>query len=166
MRGIPRIVVVIIIGCAVVAAAVALAVTWPFGQHTAGQHWTALPKASCGSATTHGVNGDTQVLLADPGALTCFGTAARGCRSASVEVNEFGVDTGTTYVFIIEPGGTACQVTELSQYYSANGGGSTGPLIAATCLRTAVTGTGVTLTCGGQDVLIPAAVSTRPLAGA
>ena len=163
MRGIPRIV-LIIIGCAVVAAAATLAVTWPSGAHATGQHWTALPKASCGSATTHGVNGDTQVFVADPGALTCFGVAARGCKSASVEVNEFGVDTGTTYVFIVEPGGTACQVTELSQYYSANGGGSTGPLQAVTCLRTAVTGAGVTLACSGQDVLIPAAVSTRPLA--
>ena len=163
MRGIPRIV-VIIIGCAVVAAAGALTATWPFGQHATGQHWTALPKASCGSATTHGVNSDTQVLIADPGALNCFGAAARSCKSASVEVTDMGVDTGTTYVFIIEPGGTACQVTELSQYYSANGGGSTGPVSAVSCLKPAVTGTGVTLTCGGQDVLIPAAVSSRPLA--
>jgi hypothetical protein len=165
MRRIPRIF-LIIIGCAVVAAAAALAVSWPFGQHAASQHWTALPKASCGSASAHFVNSDTQVLLADPGALTCFGTAARTCKSASVEVTAMGVDTGTNYVFIIEPGGTACQVTELSQYYSANFGGSTGPVQATTCLKTAVTGAGVTLSCGGQNVLIPSAVSARALASA
>jgi hypothetical protein len=160
LRRIPRI--VVIIGCVVVAAAaVALTAAWRTGQHA-----TMPPKASCGSATTHRVDGDTQVLAADPGALTCFGAAARGCRSASIEVDEMGVDTGTTYFFTIERGGTPCQVTELTQDYSANFGGSTGPVNAAACRRTTVTGRGVTLTCGGQDVLIPSAVSARPLAGA
>jgi hypothetical protein len=77
-----------------------------------------------------------------------------------------GVDTGTTYFFTIERGGTPCQVTELTQDYSANLGGSTGPVNATACRRTTVTGRGVTLTCGGQDVLIPSAVSARLLAGA
>ena len=73
-----------------------------------------------------------------------------------------GVDTGTTYVFIIGPGGTTCQVTELTQFYSANFGGSTGPVNSVACRRADVTARGVTLTCGGQDVLIPAAVSAGP----
>jgi len=38
----------------------------------------------------------TQLLRADPGALTCFVTAARECRSASLGVTELGVDTGPT----------------------------------------------------------------------
>jgi hypothetical protein len=160
MRRRPRI--VVIICCAViVAAAGALTAAWRIGQHA-----VVLPKASCGSATTHFVDGGTQVLSADPGALACFGAAARGCRFASIELNEMGTDTGTTYVFTIDRGGTACQVTELSQYYSANFGGSTGPVTAVTCRRTAVTGRGVTLTCGGQDVLIPSAVSSGPSAEA
>jgi hypothetical protein len=50
-------------------------------------------------------------------------------------------------------------VTELSQFYSANGGGSQGPVVTTSCLRTAVTGRGVALSCGGQDVLIPARVT-------
>jgi len=77
-----------------------------------------------------------------------------------------GTDTGITYVFAIGRGGTACQVTELSQDYSANFGGSTGPVNAVACRETAVTGRGVTLACGGEDVLIPSAVSSRPLADA
>ena len=175
MRRIPRI--VLIICCAVIpAAAGVLAATWrlgpqPTGHHPAGQHVTVLPltelpKPSCGSAGTHRVDGDTQVFAADPGALTCFGVAARGCRLASIEVHEMGVDTGTTYVFLIERGGTACQVTELAQYYSANFGGSAGPVNAMACRRTAVTGQGVMLSCGGQHVLIPSAVSAGPLASA
>ena len=152
----------VIICCVViVAAAGALTAAWRIGQHA-----TVLPKASCGSATTHLVDRDTQVLAADPGALTCFGAAARACRPASVEVDEMGTDTGTTYLFAIGRGGTACQVTELSQDYSANFGGSTGPVTAVTCRGTAVTGRGVTLTCAGQEVLIPSAVSSRPLADA
>ena len=69
-----------------------------------------------------------------------------------------GTDTGTDFVFSIDPGGTTCQVTELSQDYSANFGGSTGPVLTTSCRRTAVTGQGVTLGCDGQDVLIPSMV--------
>jgi hypothetical protein len=46
----------------------------------------------------------------------------------------------------------------LSQDYSANFGGSAGPVITASCRVAAVSGRGVTLGCGGQDVLIPSAV--------
>jgi protein-S-isoprenylcysteine O-methyltransferase Ste14 len=60
LRPIPRI--VVIIGCVVVAAAaVALTAAWRTGQHA-----TMPPKASCGSATTHRVGGDTQILAAEP----------------------------------------------------------------------------------------------------
>ena len=72
-----------------------------------------------------------------------------------------GTDTGTSFVFRIDPGGTTCQVTELSQDYSANFGGSAGPVITTSCRLAAVTGQGVRLGCGGQDVLIPSAVSAR-----
>lgn len=144
-----------VIICAVIVAAVgAAAVAWRISQHAAG-----LPHASCGSASTHFLTSDTQFLSADPGALTCFVRAARECRPASLGVNEMGVDTGTDYVFTVEPGGTSCQVTELRQDYSANFGGSQGAVSTVPCRRTAVTGKGIGLSCGGQDVLIPAKVS-------
>jgi hypothetical protein len=143
-----------IISAVIVAAAGALVITWQVSQHQ-----TAAPPPSCGSAWTHFVNADTQFLGADRGALTCFNTAARECRPASIHVTEIGVDTGTYYVFTIKSGGASCQVTELSQYYSANGGGSQGPVTTTPCLRTAVTSGGVALSCGGQDVLIPAKVA-------
>lgn len=145
----------IVILCAVIVAAAAAAavITWQVSQHQA-----AAPPANCGSAWTHSLSGQTQLLGADHGALTCFDAAARACRPASLHVTEFGVDTGTDYTFTIESGGASCRVTEQSNFYSANGGGSTGPVTTTSCLRTAVTSAGVSLTCAGQNVLIPAKV--------
>jgi hypothetical protein len=156
---IPRAAVVI---CAIImAAAGAVAAAWPTSQHPA-----TLPHASCGSAATHFLTGHTQLSRADHGALTCFVTAARACKSASLRVTEMGVDTGTDYVFAIKPGQASCQVTELRQGYSANFGGSQGAVRTVPCHRTAVTRTGVALSCGGRDVLIPAKVSPpSPLSG-
>src|SRR5215469_1023316 len=95
---------------------------------SAGQPAT-LPQASCGHAGTHGLSGSTQFYQADKGALTCFATAARQCKSGSIAITEMGVDTGTNYVFGIAPGKAPCQATEWSQYYSANGGGSQGSVV-------------------------------------
>ena len=144
----------IIICAVIVAVAGAAAFAWRISHHPA-----VLPRASCGSASTHFLSSDTQLLGADPGSLTCFVRAARNCRSASLAVTAMGVDTGTDYVFIIEPGRTSCPVTEQSQDYSANFGGSQGPVSTVACRRTAVTRSGVALSCGGRDVLIPARVS-------
>jgi len=134
----------------------AAAGTWQISHHPA-----ALPRASCGSASTHFLTGDTKFLRADPGALTCFTRAARECRSASLAVTEMGVDTGTDYVFTIEPSGTSCQFTELRQDYSANFGGSQSAVSTMPCRRTAATRSGVAFSCGGRDVLIPANVSAQ-----
>ena len=112
---------------------------------------------------THRIDGETAIITADPGALTCFYTAARTCGSGSIQVVEMGVDAGTTYVFRVEPGGAACQAVELSQDYSATG--STGQVSSLTCGRIAVTSRGATFTCGGEGVLIPAAVSGKPKTG-
>ena len=151
---IPRTAVII---CAViVAVAGAAAAAWRISHHPA-----ALPRASCGSAATHFLTSHTQLLRADPGALTCFVTAARECRSASLGVTELGVDTGTDYLFIIEPRKTSCQVTEQRQDYSANFGGSHDAVSTVPCRRTAVTPSGVALSCGGRDVLIPAQLSAH-----
>jgi len=144
----------IVILCAVIVAATAAVVI----TLQVSQHQTAAPPASCGSAWTHSVSGQTHILTADHGALTCFDAAARACRPAILHVTEIGVDTGTDYVFTIKSGGPSCRVTEQSNFYSANGGGSTGPVTTTSCLRTAVTGGGVSLSCAGQDVLIPAKV--------
>src|SRR6185437_16422932 len=86
----------------------------------------ALPRATCGTAVTHSLNAATRLLSAGNGALSCFETAVRHCRTASLAVTEMGVDTGTSYVFAVAPGGAGCPVTELSQAYSANFGGTRG----------------------------------------
>jgi hypothetical protein len=134
----------------VIAAAIGAVVTWRATRHAT------LPQASCGSAVTHLLDGGTVAFRADRRALACFGAAARPCRPASIELTEMGVDDGTDYVFVIEPGASGCQVTEWSQGYNI---GSQTAVSSASCLRTAVTSKGVTLNCGGQDVLIPARVT-------
>ncbi len=144
--------------------AVALPVSGGLAAACGSQHPAAPPAARCGSAVTHFVTADTQIFAARRGALTCFATAARHCRAASLSVTAVGVDTGSHYVFTIAPGGSPCRVTETSQFYSANGGGSQGPLVTRSCRMAGVTGQGVTLTCGGQTVLIPAK-ATRPVPG-
>ncbi len=121
----------------------------------------ALPHATCGSATTHFLDAGTQVLSADKGSLGCFETAARHCRAASLAVTEMGTDTGTDYVFTVQPGGAGCPVTELSQAYSVNFGGSQGTITTTRCQVAGVTAAGVRLGCAGQSVLVPAQV-TRP----
>ena len=144
-----------VISCAVIVAAVGVVTAACGGS----QHPTALPHATCGSAVTHFLTGDTQVLSAHHGALGCFVRAARHCRPASLGVTAMGVDTGTDYVFSVGPGAASCQVTEYSQSYSANFGGSEGPVFTTTCRRFAATQNGVMLRCGRQQVLIPVDVS-------
>lgn len=119
----------------------------------------ALPKATCGRASTHGLGAATRILSADTGALSCFHVAARACKTASIAVTEMGVDTGTNHVFAIEPGTKKCAVTELSQSYSANFGGKKGKIGSIQCSVAAVSGGGVTLACAGQRLLIPAAIT-------
>jgi len=146
---------VVIISSVIVAATGALVIT----SCSTTQHPATLPQVNCGAAWTHFVNSDSQFFGADHGTLTCFNTAARECRPATIHVTEMGVDTGTDLTFTIKPGGTSCQVIEQSQYYSANGGGSHGPVLTTACHRTTVTSRGVSLTCSGQAVLIPAKVT-------
>ena len=141
------------VALAIVAAAVA-------GCSASGAQAT-LPAPTCGGAVTHSLSAATQLLSADKGALTCFGNAARHCTTASLAVTEMGVDAGTHYVFTLAPDGKTCQVTELSQGYSANFGGSAGPVATTPCQLARTTGAGVTLDCAGQAVLIPAAVTPR-----
>jgi hypothetical protein len=144
-----------------VAVASAAAFALRVSHHPAAHHPAALARPSCGSASTHFLTSHTQLLRADPGALTCFIRAARECRPASLGVTETGVDTGTDYVFIIEPGTAPCQVTEQRQDYSANFGGSQGAVSTVPCRQTAVTPSGVALRCGSRDLLIPAKVSAQ-----
>jgi len=118
----------------------------------------ALPKASCGSALTHGLNSRTQLLRSDPGALSCFRTAAKACKTAGLAVTEMGVDTGTSDVIIVEPSGADCRVTLWQQGYSANGGGSKSKVSATPCHLGTVTNADVRLSCAGENLLIPAKV--------
>jgi hypothetical protein len=121
-----------------------------------------LPKASCGSALVHRMGGDTSIVPptdADSTTLNCFNAAARGCKPASIQVVEMGVDAGTAYVFRIELGGRAgCHVVELSQDYGAGWPG-TYPVNSQTCDAPEVTSWGVRFSCGGQDVWISAVVN-------
>lgn len=114
------------------------------------------PRVSCGAAVTHSLNDSTELLSASPGALPCFAAAVRNCHSASLSVTAMGVDAGIHYVFVIKPGTEPCQVAEQSQFYMVSGGVRHGPVRTVACQRTAVTASGVTLSCGGRDILIPA----------
>ena len=168
--------------CAVMVAAIgALAAAWrishpPGGRHhtalrhqTASEQPTVLPRASCGELGTRtiyttGTQMDsTQMSWATPGALACFGMAARECKAASIDVGDgMGVDTGgTAHEFIIEPGGAPCRVTELTQdsNYSVSLGGTPGPVSSTPCRVASVTGSGVTIVCGDEYTLIPAKVA-------
>jgi len=147
-------------GGALVGVLVVVALGTTVAGCSAGGHSAAtLPRATCGSASTHGLSSGTQVLSADNGSLTCFAAAARHCASASIAITEMGTDTGTNYVFAIGRAGAACRATELSQSYSVNFGGSTGAIDSVPCRLAAVTSVGVMLSCGGQDVLVPARVT-------
>jgi len=141
-----------IVGGTVLAAGLgAMTVKWGHSRIP----MAALPHPTCGSASIDSPGGDTQVYRADPDALTCFGRATRECRPASILLVKQGVDTAMEYVFTVERTGTTCRVRELSQFYSDNYGGATGPVQTTRCDRATVTGRGVTLACGGQDILIP-----------
>jgi hypothetical protein len=59
-------------------------------------------------------------------------------------------------VFAIEPG-RPCQVTEYSESWTANFGGRQSNVTTTRCDQPAVA-TGVTFSCAGQQILIPAVV--------
>lgn len=135
--------------CVVIVAVAAGAVTWRFSQHPA------LPRASCGQVTIGPAGGGP----ASP--LTCFSAAAQECKTASIGVTWPSVDTGSRAVFTIEPGSRPCPVSEVGQAYGYAGGNlQNGPVTVTACQVAIVNGTGVTLRCGGQAVLMPAAVTT------
>jgi hypothetical protein len=142
-----------------VVAVIATAVGALLVTRQASPRASALPRVNCGTAETRQLGAGTRVLAADHGALSCFSAAARTCKAATLEVREMGVDTGTDYVFSIEPGKTPCQVTETSQDYSANFGGSHSAVSTTHCRLAAVSVTGVKLNCDGGDEQIPASVS-------
>ena len=115
----------------------------------------ALPQASCGWI---GSNASGEFDSQDPGALTCFSAAAQACKPGSIGVHELGADTTTNEVFSIAPGGAPCQVTETNQTYFASGD-HTGTVTTESCHISAVTGSGVSLSCGGEHFLVPARAS-------
>jgi hypothetical protein len=90
-------------------------------------------------------------------------STARACAAASIADTLLGVAAGTSYVLVVEPDRASCRVTRLAQGYSVSFGlaAPAGPVISAACRRTAVTASGVTLNCGGPDILIPAKVTVK-----
>ena len=109
------------------------------------------------------INGTAPQLVASHGALACFNRAARDCTAATISDTLMDVAAGTSYVFVVEPDGASCRVTQLAQGYSVSFGlaAPVGPVISAACRRTAVTASGVVLNCGGPDILIPAKVTVK-----
>lgn len=141
----------------IVAVSCTLATACGSAAHTSAGNGTTLPRATCGSISTHGLDDPTLLLSADPGALTCFNTAARACKPASIRMQLMGVDTSDTYVFTIGSGASGiadCTVTAMSQGYSANTQHTTA-ITTTSCHLTAATASGVRLSCAGQDILIP-----------
>jgi len=149
VRGLTKAMIGVCAGAVVVGSAIGV---------RAYEHRMDMPHSSCGSAGTHNLNSRTQLLSADPGALACFHAAAKRCRAASIEVGEGGVDTGNDHVFVIRPGGRPCQVTEFSQFSIFTGQIHRNPVTSTTCRLIAVTAQGVTMSCSGQRILIPASV--------
>src|SRR6516162_5528822 len=90
-----------IVICVVIPAVTGgIAAAWLASQLAGGGVRTTLPDPSCGAAAARLVNGVTPFFKAPPATLTCFSTAARECKAASIAVIENGVDTGTSYVFV------------------------------------------------------------------
>lgn len=123
------------------------------------QQGVAPPRVGCGSAITRTLDDRTVLLSASPGALPCFAAAARNCHSATITVTAMGVDAGNHYVFGIEPGTRPCLVTERSQFYMVSGGTRHGPVTTTHCRIAATDAGGVTLSCGGRQILIPVTAS-------
>jgi hypothetical protein len=114
-----------------------------------------LPRATCGNIFY--LYGPPPT--SEQRALTCFDTAAKACKPASIGVRFMGVDTWTNYVYTIESGTTPCQVAELSQYViDAQGPGyeKSQGITPGACHVTRVTSAGVMLSCTDGHVLIPA----------
>ncbi len=86
----------------------------------------------------------------------CFVQAHQQCKAMALLVTEHGTDTGTNTTYTVAPHGASCQIVASSQAYSANFGGSTGPVITTTCQGLTETTEALVIgPCQGQDVLIP-----------
>lgn len=87
----------------------------------------------------------------------CFVHAYHQCKAMSLLVTVHGVDTGTHYTYTITPHGSSCQISASAQNYSANFGGSQGPVTTSTCggLLIETADTLVIGTCQGQEGTIP-----------
>jgi hypothetical protein len=151
--------------CAVAVIAAGALAGCGASQPGASERAKTLARVDCGSAATRFLDGSTRLLSADPGARRCFDAAVTHCQAATITVTTMGVDAGTRYVFVIEAGTHPCQVTEQRQFYLVSGGPHHGPVTTVTCQRAAATASAVTLTCGSQQLLIPASVSHSEVAG-
>jgi hypothetical protein len=107
---------------------------------------------NCGRANTYGLGTSTRLFWVSPGALTCFATAARGCTSARLFIQQATNRLDAYFTFAIEPGGQPrCRVIELIE--------DQGPVPRnhfATCLVASLPPGGVLLGCPGERILIPA----------
>jgi hypothetical protein len=131
-----------------------------------------------GSATgTVGPNcGSVSALLNSGGApsgampqpMACFLAAYTACTPATLDFTAHGVDTGITHTFSLQRSGTGkCAVADDAQTYSANFGGSHGPLQHYACTGVlAHDGALIVQGCGSEgDITIPATATAFPPVG-
>jgi hypothetical protein len=108
---------------------------------------------NCGRASTGGIGTSTRLFRVSPGALTCFATAARGCTSGKLFIQQATSRLDAYFTFAIEPGGQPrCRVIEFIQ----DQGGGVPCNHFGTCQVASVTPGGVLLGCPGERILIPA----------
>jgi len=97
----------------------------------------------------------------DPGATqaeACFTRAYEHCSRADLTFTLIAVDVGTIHSLRLQPEGAICAVSDVTQGYSANFGGSRGPLRFYACVGLAQHDGGLLVkSCGAEgDVLVPA----------
>jgi hypothetical protein len=95
----------------------------------------------------------TRLFWVSPGALTCFATAARGCMSAKLFIQQANNSLDAYFTFAIEPGGRPrCRLIELIQDQS---GGLASNDFAA-CQVVSLPRAASCFGCPGQRIVIPA----------
>jgi hypothetical protein len=101
-----------------------------------------------------------------PMPMACFRAAYASCTPANLEFTEHGVDSGITHTFSIarSPGGS-CAVADDVYSYSANFGGSRGPVQHYSCRSVLAQGESLVVEgCGAEgNIAIPATAFVFPV---
>ena len=125
--------------------------------HLPTQPATPAAKIHCGAITAAlgaGTTSDPKVLQAE----ACFIHAYARCDRADLVFTTIAVDVGVIHTFRLQPAGTICMVNDTAQGYSANFGGSHGPLRFYACAGLAQQDGGLLIrSCGTEgNIFVPA----------